>query len=303
MPIDISQYLNLVRSGKNVNTVRGAIANAADAIDKYYGGAGIEQELYDIQNGIYGRDIRAAIYSALDKLSKKEGKSGWPAIADSAFRTNIVSNVGIITDDIATLTNRYSYWSTVEENTATQSLALHTRYQGTFIVACMHRKSVTMSGVDWTRIAQSVPAEYPESDLQQYITVWKKDVSDNYDETVTILQSASEIMQIWGFLVFGHTVVFNVAKNELIAGFPYTPSITDTGVRRLYLISSVDEADNVPAVTTLSHAVDNLGGSRCCAFMDYNRSNFDIPEFETNLDTYYPESAQCLALEFTINGH
>lgn len=98
MPIDISEYLNLVRTGSKVNTVRGAVADASEAIARYMVTDSINSELETIRTGVYGRDIRAAIYSALDKLSKTEGGTAvmiyddWTLVSDPCL-------MGIITAD------------------------------------------------------------------------------------------------------------------------------------------------------------------------------------------------------------
>lgn len=103
MPIDISEYLNLVRTGTGVNDVRRGIAGSADEIAKYLGASDdISQELYDIKNGVYGKDIRAAIYSALDKLSKKEGGGStdvFPSITDDFHRVEEHMLTGTVADE------------------------------------------------------------------------------------------------------------------------------------------------------------------------------------------------------------
>lgn len=73
MAIDISTYLNLIATKTKVNEVRSGIGGAVGALKVYLNADDIDQELYEIEHGVYGRDIRSAIYSALDKLSKKEG--------------------------------------------------------------------------------------------------------------------------------------------------------------------------------------------------------------------------------------
>lgn len=84
MAIDISTYLNAIKTGVPVNTVRSGVGGAVRELKTYLNADNIDQELYDIEHGIYGRDIREAIYSALDKLSKKEGGSAVPVYSSFA---------------------------------------------------------------------------------------------------------------------------------------------------------------------------------------------------------------------------
>lgn len=73
MPIDISTYLNKVKTEPGFNAVRGAVANASETIaTALFAEEDIEEELNVIRTGVYGRDIREAIYSALNKLSQTD---------------------------------------------------------------------------------------------------------------------------------------------------------------------------------------------------------------------------------------
>lgn len=73
MPIDISTYLNKVKTEPGFNAVRGAVADASETIaTALFAEEDIEEELNVIRTGVYGRDIREAIYSALNKLSEKQ---------------------------------------------------------------------------------------------------------------------------------------------------------------------------------------------------------------------------------------
>lgn len=97
MAIDISEYLRVVKNGTTVNEVRTGIGGAVGALKTYFNADDIDQELCEIEHGIYGRDIRSAIYSALDKLSKKEGGGTPVAIYNSKLKFGVCE--GFITDD------------------------------------------------------------------------------------------------------------------------------------------------------------------------------------------------------------
>lgn len=101
MAIDISEYLRVIKNGKTVNEVRSGISGAVTVLKEYLNADDIDQELYEIEHGVYGKDIRGAIYSALDKLSKKEGGGGEKEISIYIDWRPVISNVltGFVTDN------------------------------------------------------------------------------------------------------------------------------------------------------------------------------------------------------------
>lgn len=103
MAVNIDQYLEVIAGEKKGDPVRYATANAAEALrNGMYIGADIDFYLGIIRTGVYGRDIRFAIYEALRLLrgTPAEGGSGFidnatyiPSVI--VFDYNMVGNVTI----------------------------------------------------------------------------------------------------------------------------------------------------------------------------------------------------------------
>ena len=73
---DISLELEIIATESSGIAVCDAVAQALDTINKeVYSMVDINQELVIIRTGIYGKDIRQAIYDALHKLANAEPSS------------------------------------------------------------------------------------------------------------------------------------------------------------------------------------------------------------------------------------
>ena len=91
MAVNIDGYLDVISGEKKGDPVRYATANAAEALrNGIYIGADIDFYLNIIRSGVYGRDIRFAIYEALRLLNATPAEGGSGFIDNATYMPNYV---------------------------------------------------------------------------------------------------------------------------------------------------------------------------------------------------------------------
>lgn len=264
--------------------------------------ADITTELTTIATDIYGRNVKAAIHDALEKINTEMeslepgggGEAQMIGCPDDIERVVMATDVGNPVPTIG--------WDCVQDNSdgdwTFDELSIVAAASGLLVCVAFHRKEAGIDGYGWTRVATS-PGIDP-TNRNQRITVWTKPVTaGTYSAKVTQTTSGQMTMKL---MVLYGAQELTVSDSCIINPLPYTPP-AKIGKRRLYVLSSAYAASWIAPyaiLTTVPSTLDlqRMEELRFSVFYDYQPEIQAVPSFDY-YTTPYEDNINLLVLDVT----